>query len=395
MENHTYYFLGSNYMRFNRKENKVDKSVPISVGWHGLPPLFQAGIDAVVNWKKYGKLYFFRQNMYVSYDTKRDHADAGYPLQIKEGWPRFEELHFDTNIDAAINWDGNKAYFFKGDKFLEYGIDNDVVKDPEFIKDKWIGFDKAGFVDRIDAVVDWDDGNFYFFKDDKYLRFNVAQNKVADTNPPYPLDTQTYWPGLNVSGVVAGLGGAIDLSISGIWLDGFQRKPVTPDGGEFVRGFPPRGVLHTTETATLPGIGGYGPRGDSYPHLAIDGAGTRYQFISLHRAARALGDSGAITNKAHAIQIEILGKAAESPKWSSAKLTETANVMRLVESRTGVPRRSGLQFLDEQGVGRNPKNRMDAGQWASFSGWCGHQHVPANTGRSDPGAIVIASLLGP
>jgi hypothetical protein len=69
-------------------------------------------------------------------------------------------------------------------------------------------------------------------------------------------------------------------------------------------------------------------------------------------------------------------------------------ISRQVEGVVPIPRRSGLKFLDEAGVNKNPKNRINVGQWAGFSGWCGHQHVPVN-GHWDPGAIDIDRLLKP
>jgi hypothetical protein len=35
---------------------------------------------------------------------------------------------------------------------------------------------------------------------------------------------------------------------------------------------------------------------------------------------------------------------------------------------------------------------MSAAEWDTFTGWCGHQHIPEND-HTDPGALPIARLL--
>lgn len=63
-------------------------------------------------------------------------------------------------------------------------------------------------------------------------------------------------------------------------------------------------------------------------------------------------------------------------------------LMRSIENLVPIPRQSGLTFLDHD----DPSNRMTVPKWKTFSGWCGHQHVPGET-HYDPGAINIGQLL--
>ena len=59
-----------------------------------------------------------------------------------------------------------------------------------------------------------------------------------------------------------------------------------------------------------------------------------------------------------------------------------------------IPRASGRRFLTRQlALNSTTSNKMSPEEWERFSGWCGHQHVPGNTDRFDPGAIDIEALL--
>jgi hypothetical protein len=169
-------------------------------------------------------------------------------------------------------------------------------------------------------------------------------------------------------------------------------------GGAFDSRFPRRGVFHTTEGASFrPSPVDYGGWHKSYPHFTIIArpSGVEiYQHIPIDTAARALRrGQGIETNKAGAIQIEIVGRAAESRTFSDDLLTELARWMRWVETQAGVARSAPLDFIGEEAAGVSGPARMSASEWASFNGWCGHQHVPANT-HWDPGRLDIDRLIG-
>ena len=121
-------------------------------------------------------------------------------------------------------------------------------------------------------------------------------------------------------------------------------------------------------------------------HLSIT------QHYPLSRGARALTDSGTPQNAARAIQIEIVGFAAESPDWAPERLAFIREVMRQLEAVVPIPRTTNRNFLNQAGVNTTPSNRMSIDEWRRFSGWCGHQHVPGNN-HWDPGAIDIQILL--
>ena len=83
-------------------------------------------INAALNWNN-GKAYFFDCWNHYRYDIAADKADPGYPQPIAGNWPEL----WPNGIDAAIVWDATSAYFFRGAEYLCYNIPNDSV-DPGY-----------------------------------------------------------------------------------------------------------------------------------------------------------------------------------------------------------------------------------------------------------------------
>jgi hypothetical protein len=183
-----------------------------------------------------------------------------------------------------------------------------------------------------------------------------------------------------------------------VWYHAAERNPAVKTGGSFVDGVPFRGVLHTTESKSFaPSSTDYGGWHKSYPHFTLverSGGVTMYQHIPIDTAARALRNArgGVQTNRARAIQIEIVGRAAESAQMPEAKLDALSRWMRWVEEQTGVRRKAPLEFRGGEAYGLQGAGRMSNQDWLVFDSWCGHQHVPENT-HWDPGKINIAELL--
>jgi hypothetical protein len=168
------------------------------------------------------------------------------------------------------------------------------------------------------------------------------------------------------------------------WYPGAKRSLTFPGSGSYVFG-PYRGVLHSTEGSSLAGaLGAYRSTGN-YPHFTVDGA-TIEQHCPINVGATALEHrSGTIdTNRASAIQIEIVGKAAEAPGFPPALIANLAELMRWVEEQTGI------SFAGHRVFASTPVRMTDA-EWAHFNSWCGHQHVP-NQSHWDPGALLIDKL---
>ncbi|MFF2287208.1 hemopexin repeat-containing protein [Peribacillus butanolivorans] len=394
-----YFFDMNQYVSYDRGDDKVDDGYPLVIAdnWPGMKEAgFDRDLDTAINWGN-GKVFFFKGNKYVRYDIAMDKLDDGYPLVIADNWPGMKEAGFDMDLDAAINWGNGKVFFFKGDKYVRYDIAMDKVDDdyPLAIADNWPGIKEAGFDENLDTVVNWGDGKVFFFKGEEYVRYDIAEDKVDDD---YPLVIADYWPGMKESGFDAGLGPAFDLlDLSHeIWVPGAEMRPRQPVGPRYKPMMPWRGVLHTTEGDTLSGAEQTLDERKVWSHLIIEPKTLKVvQYIPLNVGSRAMGDAGGTlaTNSAHAVQIEIVGHAIDSPNLPPEHLAFIREVMRQVEDLVPIPRWSGRTFLDHAGVDSNPGNRMSVQEWAVFSGWCGHQHVPGNLNRWDPGPIDIDSLL--
>jgi hypothetical protein len=196
-----YFFRGDKYARYDIASDKVDDGYPLSTAdnWPGMREAgFADSIDAALNGEN-GKLYFFKRDTYIRYDVESDKVDDGYPLSIADNWPGMRETGFADSIDAALNWENGKVYFFKGDKYVRYDLEADKVDDgyPLAIADNWRGMGDAGFGGSIDAAVNWLNGGIYFFKGDRYVRYNIAADKVDDG---YPLVIGSQWPGMTSAG---------------------------------------------------------------------------------------------------------------------------------------------------------------------------------------------------
>jgi len=178
---------------------------------------------------------------------------------------------------------------------------------------------------------------------------------------------------------------------------------------------PSRIVIHTTETARLPGY----REGSVAPHFTIGvgdpgslpnedkGAVRIWQHISLDRTASALRHNrGTIeTNHmgAHCIQIEcityigdqekagIVGNKGKFPKALSKAL---AGLVQEITSALGDINIDVFpQTWSATGsYGEKAAQRLTEDQWEDFNGICGHEHVPNNT-HWDPGAFDIEEFM--
>ena len=121
--------------------------------------------------KKYrGLLILSQGNRYWRFTDMQ--MDSDYPKDISDG---FEGIP--SNIDTAFVWSGNgKIYFFKGDKFWRF----DPARRPPVSSDypkpisNW-----KGIPNNIDAALRYTNGYTYFFKANKYWRFNDRNFAVS------------------------------------------------------------------------------------------------------------------------------------------------------------------------------------------------------------------------
>ena len=78
-----------------------------------------ANMDAALEWKRNGKLYFFKGSQYWRYDKTRHMIEDGYPRDMR-AW---RGIPYDIN--AAFQWKNGRSYFFKGNQY--YAFDDDRI----------------------------------------------------------------------------------------------------------------------------------------------------------------------------------------------------------------------------------------------------------------------------
>lgn len=164
-----------------------------------------------------------------------------------------------------------------------------------------------------------------------------------------------------------------------------------------------RVVIHTTEGRTLPGYQG-GATAPTYTAVP-DFANQRlkwYAHFPDEKSSRALKNlaGGVETNTHGALQVELVGTCdpaahkawgkaphiywATPPAWA---IRDLADFAAWVSKTHGVPLTSPgatwTAYPESYGAGGQ---RFSGTRWNTFSGFCGHQHVPENT-HGDPGAF--------
>jgi hypothetical protein len=167
------------------------------------------------------------------------------------------------------------------------------------------------------------------------------------------------------------------------WHPDAQRVPY-PDAGAFTVG-KPKLVWHTTEGSSLPRYSG------SAPHFTFDPKANKlWQHVPINRASSSLVHPPNVeTNHAHAIQVELIGFAKDTPGWSTQTYLNIAKLARWIESNAGVARACHVNFV------KYPSSsypRLPAQAWLDYAGHCGHQHVPGNE-HGDPGGFHIELVI--
>lgn len=165
------------------------------------------------------------------------------------------------------------------------------------------------------------------------------------------------------------------------WHPGATKAQVSGGIGAFLS-VPAKLVWHTTEGFGLPVYSG------SAPHFTLDPpSGKLYQHVPIYSGAMALQNlsGGVETNRAHAIQVELIGFASQTGGWSDAAYANLAKLARWIEAHAGVERKCSVSFS-------NTPHRLGGDGWLNYAGHCGHQHVPENS-HWDPGSLAIAKVL--
>ena len=172
--------------------------IKITDFWRNMPAGFSGSFDAALNGGGpfAGKCFFFKGANYIRYDWLSDKADPGYPKNIDANWHNMP-AGFKSDFDCALNGRGpfaGKCYFFKGDKYVRYdwGADKAEAGYPKKIADFWKDL-PGDFRDNYDAAINGGGpftGKAYFFKGENYIRYDWQNDR---TDPGYPKKTADFW----------------------------------------------------------------------------------------------------------------------------------------------------------------------------------------------------------
>jgi len=171
-----------------------------------------------------------------------------------------------------------------------------------------------------------------------------------------------------------------------LWIPGWTRVDLGPDGGPYDTLTNPKGCVHTTEGTTLAGAeSAY----RSYPpHLGYDPVRRiKHQYVALNRSSYAFRSSE--SDDERIIQVEVVGFAAKTHTWSNQAYANFAeDVLKPLEDLVGIPRRHLRFYRANEGIVLATKTspiRLRPTALRNYSGWIGHQHVP---GVADNGAVL-------
>lgn len=157
-----------------------------------------------------GKIYFFHTDgTYSRFDRKTSQLEYYAPTTYWKGWPS----HW-NRPDAAVSWETQHVYFFRGSEYIRYDLNMDQVEYIAPIREYWDKQRWPAYWNNVDAALYWDclfdDYNsasnpcppnviswkrkVYFFRDDEYLRYDVTGDRIDDGYPKKIIDYWTGWP---------------------------------------------------------------------------------------------------------------------------------------------------------------------------------------------------------
>ena len=182
---YTYFFQNaSTYAKYNTSSDAVMPGYPHAYGQVAFPGI-PSDLDAVVPHYNDGKsVYFFKGNRYWKYNLMASAVEPGYPHAYGGDTKRFPGVPAD--LDAAVShpYDGKSVYFFKGDRYWKYDMTTGRV-----MHGYPIVYGKTSTWHGIPADVDaamshWSDGaSVFFFKGSVFWKFNVIAGALY---PGYP-----------------------------------------------------------------------------------------------------------------------------------------------------------------------------------------------------------------
>jgi hypothetical protein len=180
-----YFFKNDQYIKYDWVKDAVSDGYPAPLSAWNFPGKFARGVDAAVNGSgsSAGKSYFFKDDEYLRYDWDADAVDPGYPQPLSLwNFP----APFSGGIDAAVEGIGEhagKVYFFKGDQYLRYDLEKDVMDSgyPLALSAWKLPGNMNNGIDAALNGLEAYKGKVYFFKDDQYVRYDWGKDSPDDS----------------------------------------------------------------------------------------------------------------------------------------------------------------------------------------------------------------------
>lgn len=144
----------------------------------------------------HSKAFFFRGDKFVEYDIA-ERTVISSALPINSRWSGFE-----GGFDTGTEWPTGRTYFFAGNGYRLWRTHAERGSEPTYISDffHW----PLEFQTGIDAVLLWHDGHAYAFKGGEYIRFNI-NTRITVGNYPQPI--AKWWKGVWAKGIDAAFPG--------------------------------------------------------------------------------------------------------------------------------------------------------------------------------------------
>ncbi len=182
-------FCGLQYVKYDMDKNAVVAGYPkdIAANWGNNWPKW-AKVDAALLYPD-GRVFLFCDNVYVKFDAAKNCVAPGYPKAIAANWPGWPAGW--DRIDAALDYPDGRIFFFRGSQYIKFDAVNDRVAPgyPKQIAGNW-GNNWPVSWDHVDSALTYKDGRVFFFRGSEYIKFDVANDRVA---PGYPKPIAGNW----------------------------------------------------------------------------------------------------------------------------------------------------------------------------------------------------------